>query len=598
MPAYRCHIVYPALWLALAWATLARADKPAAGANRILAEGVPALTDRYGDPLPPGALARLGTVRYRCGVVGLAFLPDSKTIVSAGQGHTIIMWDARTGRRLREIDTGRLSIGSLMGRAVAFSRDARRIAVKGWLPDDAKSGWRPAIGIFDTNSGKILRTFERSPDDTVYAVALTPDGKMLLSQDGNGRLRVEEVETSQELRRQQFPRDIGVGLALSADGRTVALASNSDAHKLLFWKWQTAEEPCEIRAREHRGSDLAFSPDGKLLAECSDSEPTVRLWDVATGRPRHRLKPPEHEPSRHFHVAFSPDGKMLAASVLDKHGVRWAVHLWDLAAGKFLKQLAGDGPVLAFSPDGTLLASGARVWDLKAGKELSANEEAHRGGPVEHVLTPARHVVVTSGSDQTLRIWDAATGKQRRRLTLDGWARALALSPDGSLVAANNLLDDAVGVWDMATGRKLYTLAGHGRSGGRRAVAFTPDGKSLLSWGDDMYLRQWDLRTGKAIAEHALRPAGIHVAGKDADPRQREQFSITLGDCQFTPDGKHVILLADGNFFVFDCATGKQLRKFPSVNPSFRTSFLAISPESKLLLASALGDAVTGQTVT
>src|SRR5262249_26771266 len=62
--------------------------------------------DRYGDPLPPGAVARLGTVRYRFSPAGSAFLPDGKTVVSTGQGNTINLWDARTGRLARTLHTG------------------------------------------------------------------------------------------------------------------------------------------------------------------------------------------------------------------------------------------------------------------------------------------------------------------------------------------------------------------------------------------------------------------------------------------------------------------------------------------------------------
>src|SRR5262249_46144722 len=68
--------------------------------------------DAQADPLPQGALARLGTVRYRFAGIGSTFLPDGKTVVSVEQGHAIKLWDARTGRLVREIDTGNFSAGS------------------------------------------------------------------------------------------------------------------------------------------------------------------------------------------------------------------------------------------------------------------------------------------------------------------------------------------------------------------------------------------------------------------------------------------------------------------------------------------------------
>jgi WD40 repeat protein len=542
--------------------------------------------DRYGDPLPPGALTRLGTVHYRFSTAGQAFLPDGKTIVSAEQGNAIVFWDARTGRRLRDIDTGRFSIGMSMGRSVAYARDTRRMAVSGSVHDDGKPGWRAAVRVWDTGSGKVVRTFERSPREGVNAVALTRDGKLLLSLGRDGKLRVEEVETGVELLRQQFPGDVGAALSLSADGSTIAVASGPNTHKLLLWKWQAAEEPREIKAGWHRGRDLAFSPDGKWLAECSDADPTVRVYAVDSGRLLHKLELPDYEPYRHYYVAFSPDGKRLAA--YGGTNDQAAVNLWDPGTGKFLKRLDMGGGALAFSPDGTLLAAGSHVWDFKAGKELSANDEAHCGA-VEHVLTTGKDVVVTASADKTIRIWDAASGRQQRRLVLGGWVRDLALSPDGTRLVSNSLGDDAVCLWDVGTGRKIYRLAGHGQLGGRRAVAFMPDGRSFLSWGDDMYLRKWDVQTGKAVFEHAIRPTGIKILGEEAEPHQREiLFGVREG--RLTPDGKHLVVHAGGSFFVFDCATGKELHKFPS-----EATFLIgsdISPDGKLLLASAWGKPV------
>src|SRR5207245_528595 len=103
-----------------------------------------------------------------------------------------------------------------------------------------------------------------------------------------------------------------------------------------------------------------------------------------------------------------------------------------------------------------------------------------------------------------------------------------------------------------------------GRLGGRRAVAFTPDGKSFLSWGDDMYLRKWDIRTGKALSEYAIRPTGIRVFGEDDDPAERERAmfdGVSAG--LFVPDGSQLVLKAGNKLFVFETDSGKESRTFP-----------------------------------
>jgi RNA polymerase sigma factor (sigma-70 family) len=560
----------------LAGGALPQAASPTASPEKA---GGRKVVDRYGDALPRGAVLRLGTVRYRHGGVGTAFLPDSKTVVSIRDGHAIPFWDARTGQLVREIDTGKFSVGQ----RYAFSRGAKRLAVSGSV-DDEKWGWRHLVRVYDTASGKVLRSFDRESRDGASALALSPGGDLLFSLSYTGKLRVEEVATGVELLRQKFPGDVaGTSLAISPDGSTLAVATGANTHKLFLWNWQAAEEPRALKAPRYTGNSLAFSPDGKLLAECGHFEPTVRLWEVPSGRLLRKLELPDHARYRRFRVAFSPDGKALAAAGQNNQTV--VIHLWDPATGKFLKRLPVGG-ALAFSPDGKLLAAGSRVWDLAAGKELSANDQAHSGA-VEHILTGPDNLVVTASEDNTIRLWDAATARQRHCLAHDGWVRAVALSPDGTRLVSNSL-DDTVCLWDVATGRKIYRLAGHGELGGRRAVVFSPDGQSFLSWGDDMHLRKWDVRTGKAVFEISIRPSGVKVPDEDDEDRPGRIHTPPEG--RFTPDGKHLILQSGGKFFIMGASTGKELRHFPS-ETGYLTG-LAISPDSKLLLGSAWGEPV------
>lgn len=531
--------------------------------------------DRYGDALPAGALVRLGTVRYRCGGFYLAFLPDNRTVVSVRESNPIAFWDARTGRLLREIDTDTFSVRN----TAALSRDGKRLAVSGSILD-IKSGWRTSIRVYDVAAGRVLRSFERDSRNEVRSLALSPKGDLLFSISSSGKLRIEEVATGAERRQEKFPGFFG-SLALSPDGKTLAISSGPNTDKLHLWNWQAAEGPRELKAPHRDVSGLTFSSDGKLLAECTYLGPTVRLWDVAGGRLLHKLELPDHEPFWHRYAAFSPDGKVFAASGSVKD--RCAVNLWDPATGKFLRRLdLGEG-ALAFSHDGKLLAisdapwaPGVRVWDFAADRELSANSEAHTNS-VNAVATGRNDLVATASDDRTIRIWDAATGRQRHCLTHGNWVRDIALAPDGSRLVSSSL-DDTVCLWDVASGRRIYRFAGNGKVGGQRAVAFSPDGKSVLAWGEDMYLRSGDVGTGKVILERAIRPDGI---------RLRDDITLGLVKGRFTPDGKHLILHFGTDFYVFDTATGKQLRKIPSEERLVLE--LAVSPDSKLLLASALG---------
>src|SRR5262249_35737660 len=161
--------------------------------------------------------------------------------------------------------------------------------------------------VYDTSTGREGRTFTWDPRDGVHALALSPDGKFLFCLCRDGKLHIEELATGVELLRHQFPGDVQAAIALSPDGSTVALASGPNTRKLFLWKGQEAQEPRELKTPGYRGRFLAFSPDGKRLADCSDSGAVMRVWDVQAGRVLHRLESPDRDLHWYSSVAFAPD---------------------------------------------------------------------------------------------------------------------------------------------------------------------------------------------------------------------------------------------------------------------------------------------------
>jgi WD40 repeat protein len=543
------------------------------------------MVDRYGDPLPPGAVVRLGTVRYRFANTAAAFLADGKTVVSPqGNGSsTILLWDARTGRAVREIDTGQFVIGG--GYGSYFSRARSRIAFTGSITDPLKPGWRFAIRVYDAATGKEVRHLEPESTGGVSGIALAPDGKTLVHLDRIGTLKVVDVETGAEKSRHQLPRDSGSFLAFSPDGATLAL-SGSNTNKLYLWKWQSGEKPRELPMRDHHGVGLTFSPDGRYFAECGDVEPAVQVWDAVQEKLLHRLDVPDGEPFWHHGVAFSPDGKMLAAAANnnDRHS---CIHLWEPATGKFLKRLEFGGSVpLAFSPDSTLLVSGSSVWDFTKDRELSSLEGSPRG-QMDFIATAA-NVIATSNGGDAIFIWDPATAKPVRRLSHKGYISELVLSSDGHKLLAGT--QEGINLWEVEAGKRLYRLDGLSKSNcSTQSLAFSPDMKSFLEWGTDMAVRKWDLGTGKAVFEKEIRPTGLKIPDED-DPKAELEFGFNRG--RFTPNGKQLILYSPSQLgwtmYVFDTTTGKQQHSFTTKAGWINSP--AISHDGKRILASAHGE--------
>jgi WD40 repeat protein len=266
---------------------------------------------------------------------------------------------------------------------------------------------------------------------------------------------------------------------------------------------------------------LDFSPDGKWLA--STSSDAARIWDAYTGKELFNLHlHPGEEPWR---VAFDPRGERLAT--LSEHGTlchgttTMVVRLWRLPqAGEnkepapvFLYPFqAGSSesgtwklPTLVFSPDGMRLACGrdktVLIWDLHPnhGGDPTAPARVltgHTRAVCDLAFSPDSQRLATGSDDETVRIWDPATGQEllsfdSPRDGIPGYRGigCLAFSPDGKRLAGGKAQNLAI--WDAATGRQLHYLRWH--SNLIESVAFSPDGKWLASGERDREIKLWDL---------------------------------------------------------------------------------------------------------
>jgi WD40 repeat protein len=268
-------------------------------------------------------------------------------------------------------------------------------------------------------------------------------------------------------------------VAFSPNGKLLATASFDNTVKL--WDWPGGKEVGMLTGHAGPVYCVAFSPDGKMLAS-SSLDQTIRLWNVADGKPIRELK---GHAGIVDSIAFDPDGKLLASGSADK-----TVRLWNPADGKEVKNLGSHANSVygvVFSPDGKLLASAGadavvKLWDIAAQKELKTLK-GHEG-PVTGVLfTPDNAAVLSIGlMDRSLRMWSVASGLETKKL---GPAAddlyGLAWSRDGNMPATSGYGGNVV-VWDLADGK---LASARKLKFGAYCVAFTPDGKALVTGHDN-----------------------------------------------------------------------------------------------------------------
>ncbi|HEV3260479.1 MAG TPA: sigma-70 family RNA polymerase sigma factor [Gemmataceae bacterium] len=559
-------------------------------------------TDRYGDPLPKEAIARLGTVRLRdggfFGVYGAAFAPDGKTIASTGR-QGIHLWEAATGKELHRFGQ------ALQLTHVVFSPDGKLLASTTW--DDT------VLHVWDAATGKELRLLG---PHKASAVAFSADGKFLAAGGEDKTIRLWDPTTGRLLHRLERHPASASRLAFSPAGNVLASANEDNTVRL----WDVTMRKELHRFAAQHPSALAFSDDGKLLASGSWDDNTIRLWDAASGKELHRLAARGGKHSVVPCLSFSPRGKVLASG-----HTGGMIVLWDPVAGKVIRQWRAHDlwvTSVAFSPDGGTLLSGAvredalRLWDVSTGKEVRPLTGHHAQVDLL-AFSPDGKTLFSGAQDKQMLRWDLATGRQRRWFDwhVFGVGR-FALSPDGKTVATWGKLDHSVRLWDAATGKQLRRLGEHrwessGAEAPWRAVAFSPDGRLLASADGDPAVRLWDVARGTELRPLrglqgetwfiVFSPNGRTLAAA-ARGQEIRLWDVTTGKevrviadpdvywIAFSPDGKR--LASTGyyrrNLRLWDLATGKETG--PPIKTPAESMPIAFSADGRFLAAASAGD--------
>jgi WD40 repeat protein len=537
-----------------------------------------------GEPLPPSAVARIGTTRLRHGsqVASVAFSPDGKKVVSS-DGFSVGVWDSRSGREL----------------AFRMLREQYRCWPR-LSPDGSLIACRVengALGVQDAETGKVRSRFP-SGEGRVHNLVFSRDNRWLTSTDDEGLVSLWEVNAGKLAWSKQSPtKGYDSGQAFTPDGKGLVHATNDG--QLFLYSVQTGKElwhvePPNDREREYRFNGLDISPDGAVVAVMYNWR-SIELREVKTGKFLRAFE----SPGSWSGPRFSPDGKQLMCGTIRSDV---AVLFRDVATGKLARKLRGDPKAepdsFAISADGKLLAVGGwdhavHIWDLATEKELVPDAEP--GGEVSaHVLADGQTILTTcrywlnvsSGTvEPRVGFWNLK-GQPLKQISFDAKdAHLFAVAPDATVVATgegfplarfhrvpkNSQLRCLLRLTSLTTGKELAHLKDLPCE--VHELGFSPDGQFLFTSVDN---------PGPNPDDYHRRP-GVVVWKRTATGLEKtaEIDSIDAWSGRFVcaPDSRWVGVATGGSYDFHDCETGKLVRRCQPLPGGVR----AVSPSGRVL---------------
>jgi WD40 repeat protein len=393
------------------------------------------------------------------GIVSLCYSPDGKVLVSGDMAGTIRLWDVVSGQPTREPLHGHE--GPIPSLAFGTGR--------GWL---VSGGYDGTIRFWDIATGEQVRDPLRGHGHRIRSLSVSPDGRSIVSGSDDGTIRLWDpsVDIVRIDPSKKYQRGI-VSISYTPDGKTIA---SGDSDGVRFWDVSTGSA-LGVPVRFVSVHAVCYSPDGKTLAIGGDGQ--FFLWDVAARKVRHQL--PYNRQSSIWDIAFSPDGKIVASA-----GDDGAIDLWDVADGNAIDAplLRHSGPVKAvsFSPDGNWLASGGkdkliRLWDVATQKGI--REFASRSDIRSIAFSPDGRMLVSGGGRSIAHVWNPVTGEliAECRDTRQGSMGNIKFSPDGSVFACSSVAAQ-IQLWNSALHMPVGEAIAVRTSD---CLAFGPDGLSL-----------------------------------------------------------------------------------------------------------------------
>jgi RNA polymerase sigma factor (sigma-70 family) len=552
--------------------------------------------DALGDPLPPGAVARLGTRRYQV----------SSAPVSVAGGKALLFYQAETHNRIRanefhwmDAATGKiLETWQIPQGPFPFYRVPAGVSADGrWtlLVEDklvttgARVGkqekYDPSFAFYVFNLSKkrevmVLRgQHERDELITGTACRFSADGKRVVTSTGS-YLRLWNIETGAQewlLRRDGEQDWQPLGFA-AKDAEIVFRGSRDSTIYVVDAAKGKLLRHFAVELRGNRGKAV-LSPDGSAVLMASQA-PEIRLWDLKTGK---ELAPLAGHKEPVSALAFSQDGKTLVTGGRDSF-----VLVRDWPSGKVRRQLelgqsrpavdhlvVGDDQALSvrFGSEKTL-----RRYDLDSGKALVLPAETH-WADVHGVAVAPDGSLVSLGRDNMLRVWDLARAKQIGQLRLDHQPAdgRFGLSTDGKLVAFAESGGSSIVILDRDTGKTVRKIATPGA--GLDRVEFSPDGRLVAATGPEAsVVNVWNVNDGEPAARVAASKGGWWTGAP--------VFA-------FSPDAKWLLVTNGGRVEFWETHSWKMSKSFRE-----GTYALAFSPDGRMVACPCLHIVTIWETAT
>ncbi len=479
--------------------------------------------------------------------------------------------------RLLEIATGRetasFESGEGMSASVAFAADGARLLTA--------SDMAPPR-VWSLAERKLLRELVPGGEDEEAgfafpgaAAGFSADGAVAVTAISGGGLRVWDVAGGGVRRKIEVGRDAARAVALSADGRRLAIAGE---RRIEIWDTVSGERRAVCEGHTDRIVALAFRSDGKRLASGSH-DCTARVWDAETGAAVRTMAPAARGWPYVLSVAWSPDGTRLALGG-NMHDVRvfgpdGEDEIWS-AVGGFRVD------ALAFTPDGARLVVGGSGGHVEIRNAADGAASPRPRVPPDAVyrvaFAPDGRTLLTAG--QGTRLWDAATGAFVRDFDAPPFgAEAACFSPDGTLVATADQNTHFVHLMKATSGAVVHRFE---HEGPVMDVAISPDGAQVATAGYDKGAHLWSVETGERVRTLA-HPGPV-------------------GGVAWSPDGARLATVAeDGNIRLWDVAAGQSVTQ--AQDPIEKPDVVAFSPDGRLIAAGGwaaevgLWEAATGRRI-